>query len=488
MKRAQSVEVLSILSESPVAVPASRTVATNGGVLPASFFAVEASGLLPPNELPPPLPPREKSHQPPPPPTAAPLVAAVLNFTPALVNDNLLIADKQQTVGPPSLRAGGVKSAAAAKSSPPGRPVAAPVHATAPAAVTAAAKKPMQKRPSAGVLFGIKDKELPAPDTVKEVRKLFELNSAAGSGGSFRGSSLTKSRSTSSLYTRPAAARTESLERLTAASRKKSEEDLLHPRIAGRRTAAAPAAARSQTVKQNGRSPSPRIASGFSSSSPRRSPSVATNSSGNNSSPSRNGRPASSPTTPVVPILAGRPLIPAKPSHLSPIVVGRSQAASTTATTVGFKSTSGRRQSPSTPVTKELDVIRLNLHPIGPTSSPPPPSSHEVDSVNHHRRREATTVVEEEDGVKRISEAAILNIRKEAANVVNFNFHEKAATNGGGVKSHLPGGSPPTEYRPLMAAKQACSTTVVKVFTTLLTVCNILIVNPMPGPGNAQSL
>ena len=96
--------------------------------------------------------------------------------------------------------------------------------------------------------------------------------------------------------------------------------------------------------------------------------------------------------------------------------------------------------------------------------------------------------MEEEDGVKRISEAAILNIRKEAANVVNFNFYEKAATNGGGVKSHLPGGSPPTEYRPLMAAKQACSTTVVKVFTTVLTVCNILIVNPMPGSGNVQSL
>lgn len=460
-------EVLSILSSET----SPTRVANGGGVLPASFFAVEADSLTPPSEQPPPLPPREKA-------TASPSVAAVLNYTPALVNDNLVIKSATTVTGqqqqPPSLRAGSVKSAAGSlRGSPPTGVIrqAAATSTTAPvhnaAAVTTTSKKLTQRRPSAGVLFGIKDKELPAPDTVKEVRKLFEQ--AGGGGGSFRGNgvSLTKSRSTSSLYTRPAAARTESLERLTAASRKKSEEDLLQLRnggggMASRRVPSLrgqPQQPPSITTKNN-RSPSPRVSSGATSSySPRRSPTAAAGS----DSPSRTGRPVaavSSPTTAVSSPAVGRPLIPAKPSHLSPIVVGRTGQAAPTA---GFKPAlggGGSRAAPTQqqqrPVVKELDTVRL--HPIGdkPALSSPQPVVHEVDAAAPINRRHRE--VEEEEGVKRISEAAILNIRKEAANVVNFNFNDNKVSAGGG-KSHLPGvaaSSPATDYRVPQTTKQAC--------------------------------
>ena len=58
---------------------------------------------------------------------------------------------------------------------------------------------------SAGLLFGVKERELPAPDTVRETRKLFEGNSNGGarSPRKLSGGGLTKSKSTSSLYTKP---------------------------------------------------------------------------------------------------------------------------------------------------------------------------------------------------------------------------------------------------------------------------------------------
>jgi hypothetical protein len=149
-------------------------------------------------------------------------------------------------------------------------------------------------------------------------------------------------------------------------------------------------------------------------------------------------------------------------------VVGRSSQNGTAAA----KSTVvGRRPAAAaaalSPATKELDAIRLNLHPIAPPSAEKTVSVvHEVDAAATHRHRRAAAAAEEEDGVKRISEAAIQNIRREAANVVNFNFHEKAGSVNN--KSHLPGmGSsppPPTDYhRPPQTAKQACSATVKQV-------------------------
>jgi hypothetical protein len=453
MKRAQSVEVLSILTaESPQAVVRRKEV--GGGVLPASFFAVEAA-LSPPSELPPPLPPRDKQHS---------TVAAVLGSTPALVNDSLTIVDR---AGAPVI--GGIKAAATATVAPPSK--SPPVRLPAAAAAVHGAKKPMQKRPSAGVLFGIKDKELPAPDTVKEVRKLFEVN-ALGDGIGRAGSGLIKSRSTSSLYTRPAS-RSESMEKLTtttAGARKKSEEDLLllQSRHGGRRMAAA---ASPRQPAKNGRSPSPRIASsGY---SPRRSPSSSSSTSSAASTKHQGRRDqvssssyASSPTA-TAGFGSSRPVIPAKPSHLSPIVVGRSQAAAGTA----FKSAildrhhsgGGGRPATQQPVNKELDAVRLNLHPIASNNKivSASASTHST-AVNGGagaatggraagHRAEADIP---EEGVKRISAAAIQNIRKEAANVVNFNFHETAAP-ATGAKSHLPG--VPAEYRPPQTAKQACS-------------------------------
>merc|ERR1719410_2225292 len=72
MKRAQSVEVLSFQTE-------------KSPVLPSTFFSVDVVSP-PPSESPPPLPPRERD---------SPSVHGVLNTAPALVNDTVIIADKQ---------------------------------------------------------------------------------------------------------------------------------------------------------------------------------------------------------------------------------------------------------------------------------------------------------------------------------------------------------------------------------------------------------
>ena len=46
-----------------------------------------------------------------------------------------------------------------------------------PTTVIASLRKHHYRRRSAGLLFGIVEKELPAPDTVKETRKIFEKSS-----------------------------------------------------------------------------------------------------------------------------------------------------------------------------------------------------------------------------------------------------------------------------------------------------------------------
>ncbi len=148
-------------------------------------------------------------------------------------------------------------------------------------------------------------------------------------------------------------------------------------------------------------------------------------------------------------------------------MVGRSQVASSGGS--GFKSSivdrhagGGRAAAqPIAAVNKELDAIRLNLQPIAAmektAAAAVPPSAVGDDAgpvVGRRRSNSNRLPEEEEEGIKRISEAAILNIRKEAANVINFNFQKEVAA-GGVVKSHLPG--VPAEYRPPQTAKQACS-------------------------------
>lgn len=63
--------------------------------------------------------------------------------------------------------------------------------------VIASLRRPFAyRRRSAGLLFGVEEKELPAPDTVKETRKIFETKSGTHTARP----ALIKSRSTSSLY------------------------------------------------------------------------------------------------------------------------------------------------------------------------------------------------------------------------------------------------------------------------------------------------
>jgi hypothetical protein len=96
----------------------------------------------------------------------------------------------------------------------------------------ASLKKPFHKRRSSGLLFGVEERELPAPDTVKETRKIFEsIDKTGGRNGGGRSTFLTKSQSTSSLYS-STFSRSPSRERSNDALsngrlvRKKSDENL----------------------------------------------------------------------------------------------------------------------------------------------------------------------------------------------------------------------------------------------------------------------
>ena len=141
IKRCQSVEVLSVNDRVP-----RKSVETNN--------------------KPPPLPPK----------TERPL-ENILNTT--LANDNIIVD-------------GVVDVEIEEKKSVKFRPE---VSATSMASL----KKPFHKRRSSGLLFGVEERELPAPDTVKETRKIFESIDKTGRNGG-RSSFLTKSQSTSSLY------------------------------------------------------------------------------------------------------------------------------------------------------------------------------------------------------------------------------------------------------------------------------------------------
>jgi hypothetical protein len=103
----------------------------------------------------------------------------------------------------------------------------------------ASLKKPFHKRRSSGLLFGVEERELPAPDTVKETRKIFESIDKSGRPvgvGRVGPSFLTKSQSTSSLYSSTYSnnSRSPSRERNnftdSKLSRKKSDENLASAR------------------------------------------------------------------------------------------------------------------------------------------------------------------------------------------------------------------------------------------------------------------
>ena len=428
MKRAQSVEVLSVLQPEATKRPP---------VLPHTFFEAGQESGAPPSESPPPLPPREKGEVGTPPP-----VRAVLNSCPQLVNDAIIIADRS---GPPAI---------------PKHPKPSPAASTA---STAAVVKPKQhlnakktnqssssNRPSAGVLFGIKDKELPAPDTVRETRKLFEGNGGGGGrrhGG--RSGSLTKSKSTSSLYTRPAS-RSNSLEKPQGGpGRGRKGEDSLHRAAVTQQARAAGSPVR----KTRGpRVSSPRGSGRAGASSPARRPGF-TPAPRTASSPSRSSRTRSPQARKVGGGLGSpgpaRPALPAKPSHLSPIVNGKGPSFNSNILDRHVNKVTPSKVANSQKYIKIANnagdtsgLVKASLANVIPSEPPSEingkisTSSKPVD-FSLPPKRISAEIGKSEEGTKTISQTSIQNIRNDG-NVSNYVFDDKSPT----IKSYLPG-SPP---------------------------------------------
>ena len=389
MKRAQSVEVLSILAEaSPRPHRAQQTSTGDEDDEEAEEETFYQASGPPPQESPPPLPPRERDSTPP--------VLNVLHSSPALVNDSLVLVEKKATTpsSRPTAKSTSVSTTVKQKTGggrqPSPRQSASSRQPASPRQPPSNAKKSSQNRPSAGLLFGVKDKELPAPDTVKETRKLFESGGGAGGGRRFGKSSggLTKSKSTSSLYTRPNSRSNSQEKPGLGMARKKSEEDLHRSAVTHK--------------SRTGSSPARRTPSSSSSSTARKTP-------GRVSSPGRSS--TSSP--------APRPSIPAKPSHLSPST--RPSPYRRTANSPSQPPLPARASAPGV-----VKATPANVVPTTTTSK----------TSNSSRARPVL-----EEGVKRISQESIENIRSDG-NVFNINVDEKTS----GAKSHLPGSVQESKY------------------------------------------
>ena len=463
MKRAQSVEVLSILAEaSPRPQRAVSASSQEEEVEEDTYY--QASGP-PPQESPPPLPPREREVAPPVPvvrereapapspavkerEAPAPAVHSVLHNTPALVNDSIVLVEKEAAPAPAPARPQPKAAAAVTKPKPTKQPAAN-------------AKKSSQSRPSAGVLFGVKDRELPAPDTVRETRKLFE--SGGGGGGQRRFTSkgaggLTKSKSTSSLYTRPNSRSSSQEKQPAGLGRKKSEEDLHRTALTSSRGSASP----SRRTPSSPRRTTPRV------SSPGRplasSPAAA--------SPRPQSKAASSHPSP-------RPSIPAKPSHLSPATRPSSYRRSTSSPATPQPPLPARGSAPGIVKATPANVVPSgpkavpNIPKVGPSVPKAVPSepkvvpsvpkvvtilpkdvpsvpqvapsipkglhsvSKGVPSIPKGVPNVVTSIKakqsSKEEGVKRISEESIQNIRSDGP-VFNISLEDQPS----GPKSHLP--------------------------------------------------
>ena len=156
---------------------------------------------------PPPLPPKSTPTS-----TSASTVESVLNSE-ALSNDKIQLTEKSATTSssvppPPGKTASTLTEREKKKLQ---QPAAAASEASS--TVIASLRRPFHgRRRSAGLLFGVEEKELPKTGVVDSTRKIFESRPSAGGGGLGLSSAasatglqsrlLIKSRSTSSLYGR----------------------------------------------------------------------------------------------------------------------------------------------------------------------------------------------------------------------------------------------------------------------------------------------
>lgn len=147
MKRAQSIEVLPVND----ATTTTNVVQSSRGLIRKAVAASDA----------PPLPPKGSLDK-------------VVN---SLANDNMVIVDTSEPTTPHKLSTSSSESALISR------------------------RAAIYKRRSS---FGVEERELPAPDTVKETRKIFESRSGGRMPGPFIYGSrilhMTKSKSTSNLY------------------------------------------------------------------------------------------------------------------------------------------------------------------------------------------------------------------------------------------------------------------------------------------------
>ena len=309
MKRAQSIEVLQVNGHE---ASSERRRMSNGSS----------------DQSPPPLPPKSSSN-----------IDQVVN---SLANDNVVIVEKSSPAEKKPSR----------KSSTSGTADLQP-------------RRPAYKRRSSSLLFSVEEKELPAPDTVKETRKIFESRSVAGGRmpGPFNLMMMTKSKSASNLYH----SRSQSVDRAAILARKKSAEEPYshhhpHPPV--------PAARRT-------------------------------------SSPG----PISSPTRTVI-----KPSLPSKPPHLTPTTTTNAPPPTTTTRKSSTTATQNAQPRPpsSTSATSTFAI---------------PPLRHVEKKDRNNKENKSAPSSGLEEGVKRVSRDSINNIRKGGSSIsFNFREHNGSSS------------------------------------------------------------
>ena len=186
-----------------------------------------------PDDKPPPLPPKNGvTLQPPHHP-----LNNVLNSE-ALANDNIELTENED----PNKKSRAMTSTSSSSSS----------------TVIASLRRPgpFHKRNSAALHFGMEERELPAPDTVKQTVKIFETKTTTGPSSGGRGFkiALTKARSTSSLLQGPGSGRQS---RSPSRGRKQSVDSAIAPPAKALTTSSATTRRASSPTKSSPTPPSP---------------------------------------------------------------------------------------------------------------------------------------------------------------------------------------------------------------------------------------
>ena len=305
VKRCQSVEVLSVNEAREERREKQQLESKN--VKRNSVTKQEEEVI---DDEPPPLPPKSDMHKPAnnfPPPTPVKHSVDTVLKSPNMAND-VSVFDKNGEIVNQDIE---------------------PISPTTNAPLEA--RRPFQKRRSSGILFGVEERELPAPDTVRETRKIFESRSSSSLAKKLIGpnGTLTKSRSTSSLYARELPTSSTSNSRYNLEKNKYSQvknsmgSNLNQPHINKTTGGPLPFRAGISVERRNSQSKSPvrRV-----SSSPNRNLANSTlakkTTKQSSQSPSRRNsyvNPASQKSSLQrnAPKVSNKPTLPSKPAHLS---------------------------------------------------------------------------------------------------------------------------------------------------------------------------